>query len=123
LTPASVDRRETSVSETPLVRSSLSERDCEQGSHLADVALVALERGCLAFGGSAAHIAMLREEVLVRRNWLSEQEFLDLLGITNLIPGPNSTEMVIHCSYRRAGWPLLVGGILFIFPAAAIVLA
>jgi chromate transporter len=124
LTPVSVDRRETSVSETPPVRSSLSERDREQGSHLADVALVALERGCLAFGGPAAHIAMLREEVVVRRHWLSEQEFLDLLGITNLIPGPNSTEMVILCSYRRAGWPdLLVGGILFIFPAAAIVLA
>ncbi|WP_416236599.1 chromate efflux transporter [Thermomicrobium sp. 4228-Ro] len=112
-----------SVSEAPPVRTSLAETDSEQGGHLTEVALVALKLGCLAFGGPAAHIAMLREEVVVRRHWLSEQEFLDLLGITNLIPGPNSTEMVIQCSYRRAGWPgLLVGGILFIFPAAAIVL-
>ncbi len=91
---------------------------------LAEVAWVALKLGCLAFGGPAAHIAMLHDEVVVRRRWLSEQEFLDLLGVTNLIPGPNSTEMVIHCSYRRAGWPgLVVGGTLFILPAALIVLA
>lgn len=67
---------------------------------------------------------MLREEVVVRRHWLSEQQFLDLLGATNLIPGPNSTEMVIHCGYLRAGWRgLIVAGTVFIAPAALLVLA
>ena len=90
---------------------------------LGEVARVALKLGCTAFGGPAAHIAMLREEVVVRRHWLSDDYFLDLIGATNLIPGPNSTEMVIHVGYLRAGWRgLLVAGILFILPAAAIVL-
>jgi chromate transporter len=86
------------------------------------VAWVALKLGCTAFGGPAAHIAMLREEAVVRRRWLSDAYFLDLIGATNLIPGPNSTEMVIHVGYLRAGWRgLLVGGVLFILPAAIIV--
>ena len=91
---------------------------------LAEVAAVALKLGCTAFGGPAAHIAMLREEVVSRRKWLSDEYFLDLIGATNLIPGPNSTEMVIHVGYLRAGWRgLIVGGTLFILPAALIVLA
>lgn len=90
---------------------------------LGEVAWVALKLGLTAFGGPAAHIAMLREEVVVRRRWLSEQYFLDLIGATNLIPGPNSTEMVIHCGYLRAGWRgLIAAGTLFITPAALMVL-
>jgi chromate transporter len=91
---------------------------------LREVAWVGLKLGCTAFGGPAAHIAMLREEVVVHRGWLTDQYFLDLVGATNLIPGPNSTEMVIHVGYLRAGWRgLLVAGMLFILPAAIIVLA
>ena len=91
---------------------------------LGEVARVALKLGLTAFGGPAAHIAMLREEAVVRRQWLTDAYFLDLVGATNLIPGPNSTEMVIHVGYLRAGWRgLLVAGTLFILPAAAIVLA
>ncbi|GBD16414.1 putative chromate transport protein [bacterium HR26] len=90
---------------------------------LGEVAWVALKLGLTAFGGPAAHIAMLREEVVARRRWLSEQYFLDLIGATNLIPGPNSTEMVIHCGYLRAGWRgLITAGTLFITPAALMVL-
>ncbi|MGH2532448.1 MAG: chromate efflux transporter [Thermomicrobiales bacterium] len=91
---------------------------------VAEVAKVALKLGCTAFGGPAAHIAMLREEVVTRRRWVSDQYFLDLVGATNLIPGPNSTEMVIHTGYLRAGWRgLFVAGTLFILPAAVMVLA
>src|SRR5215207_9570422 len=71
---------------------------------LVEVAQVALKLGFTAFGGPAAHIAMLREETVVRRQWLTDAYFLDLVGATNLIPGPNSTEMVIHIGYLRAGW-------------------
>ena len=95
-----------------------------QPGTLAEVARVALKLGVTAFGGPAAHIAMLREETVVRRQWLTDAYFLDLVGATNLIPGPNSTEMVIHVGYLRAGWRgLLVAGTLFILPAATIVLA
>jgi len=91
---------------------------------LAEVAQVALKLGFTAFGGPAAHIAMLREETVIRRKWLTDAYFLDLVGATNLIPGPNSTEMVIHVGYLRAGWRgLVVAGMLFILPAATIVLA
>ena len=91
---------------------------------LSDVAKLALKLGFTAFGGPAAHIAMLRDEVVTRRRWLSDEHFLDLLGATNMIPGPNSTEMVIHVGYVRAGWPgLIVAGVGFILPAACIVLA
>ncbi len=89
---------------------------------LHEVILLALKLGCTAFGGPAAHIAMLREEVVVRRKWLTDQHFLDLLGATNLIPGPNSTEMLIHVGNVRAGWPgLIAGGVGFILPAATMV--
>ena len=78
-----------------------------------EVGLLALKLGATAFGGPAAHIAMLHDEVVTRRKWLDDKHFLDLLGATNLIPGPNSTEMVIHVGYVRAGWPgLIVAGLL-----------
>jgi chromate transporter len=90
---------------------------------VAEIIRLFLRLGITAFGGPAAHIAMMHQEVVNKRKWLSEQEFLDLLGATNLIPGPNSTEMSIHIGYRRAGWPgLILGGASFILPAMLIVL-
>ena len=91
---------------------------------LGEIAALFLRFGFTAFGGPAAHVAMLHDEVVKRRKWLSEQHFLDLLGATNLIPGPNSTEMVIHVSYIRGGLPgMIVGGVCFILPAMSMVLA
>lgn len=91
---------------------------------VAEVARLALRLGFTAFGGPAAHIAMLRDEVVTRRKWLDDAHFLDLLGATNLIPGPNSTEMVIHVGQVRAGWRgMIAGGVCFILPAALMVLA
>src|SRR5213594_627590 len=88
-----------------------------------EVAALFLKLGTIAFGGPAAHIAMMREEVVRRRRWVSDERFVDLLGATNLIPGPNSTEMAIHLGFLRAGWPgLIAGGICFIVPAMLIVL-
>jgi chromate transporter len=90
---------------------------------LREVIAVFLKLGLIGFGGPAAHIAMMREEVVRRRRWLDDQRFLDLLGATNLIPGPNSTEMTIHLGYLRAGWPgLIAGGVSFVLPAMLIVL-
>lgn len=86
-----------------------------------EVAALFLKLGVIAFGGPAAHIAMMQREVVQERKWMSQQHFLDLVGATNLIPGPNSTEMVIHCGFHRAGWRgLLVSGISFILPATLI---
>lgn len=83
-----------------------------------------LKLGIIGFGGPAAHIAMMREEVVRRRKWLEEQEFLDMVGATNLIPGPNSTEMAILLGKGRAGWlGLILGGALFIIPAMLLILA
>ena len=77
--------------------------------------------GCVAFGGPSAHIAMLEDEVVERRRWMSRQHFLDLVGATSLVPGPNSTEMMMHVGYERGGWPgLLLAGSLFVLPAALI---
>ena len=91
---------------------------------LADIARLFLRLGTTAFGGPAAHIAMMEDEVVRRRGWLTRAEFLDYLGATNLIPGPTSTELAIHLGYARAGWPgLLVAGASFILPAALIVTA
>src|SRR6476620_3157609 len=91
---------------------------------LRQVAGLFLKLGLIAFGGPAAHIAMMRDEVVVRRRWISEEHFLDLLGATNLIPGPNSTEMAIHIGYVRAGWSgLVLGGACFSLPAMRITLA
>jgi len=93
-------------------------------SSLREVAGLFLRLGATAFGGPAAHVAILRDEVVLRRRWLSDPEFLDLLGATNLIPGPNSTEMAIHLGLRRAGWRgLVVAGACFVGPAVLIVLA
>lgn len=94
------------------------------GKHLGEVARVFLKLGTTGFGGPAAHVAMMREEVVVRHAWVSEQEFLDALGATSVIPGPGSTQMAMYLSRRRAGWPgLVVGGACFILPAMTIVLA
>lgn len=91
---------------------------------LSTLAWLFLRLGATAFGGPAAHIAMMQNEVVRKRRWMTEQEFLDLISACNLIPGPNSTEMAIHIGHRQAGWPgLLVAGISFILPAATIVLA
>lgn len=91
-------------------------------TNLWEVTALFLRLGTTAFGGPAAHIALMEQEVVVQRGWLSRAEFLDLLGIVNLIPGPNSTEMAILIGYRRAGWlGLLVAGVCFILPAALIV--
>lgn len=90
---------------------------------LLEVIAVFLRLGFTAFGGPAAHIALFRHEVVERRKWVSDEQFLDLLGATNLIPGPNSTEMAIHLGYVRAGWPgLIAGGVCFTLPAVLIVL-
>lgn len=87
------------------------------------LALVFLRLGTIGFGGPAAHIAMMEEETVKRKKWLTHEQFLDLLGATNLIPGPNSTEMAIHVGYTKAGWRgLAVAGSCFIFPAALITL-
>ena len=89
---------------------------------LRSLASLFLRLGLTAFGGPAAHIAMMEDEVVVRRRWLTREEFLDLLGATNLIPGPNSTELAIHIGHRQAGWRgLLLAGTCFILPAALIV--
>lgn len=86
-----------------------------------ELARLFLKLGIIAFGGPAAHIAMMEDEVVDKREWLSRQHFLDLVGATNLIPGPNSTEMTMHVGYERNGWPgLVVAGACFILPAAAI---
>ena len=92
-------------------------------SSLGEVTTLFLRLGFTAFGGPAAHISMMHDEVVSRRQWMTDQHFLDLVGATNLIPGPNSTEMAIHIGYERAGWRgLLAAGICFIMPAVLIVL-
>src|SRR6266446_5053060 len=89
---------------------------------LRQLAWLFLKLGTIAFGGPAAHVAMMEDEVVRRRRWMTRERFLDLLGATNLIPGPNSTEMAIHIGYLRAGWSgLLLAGTCFILPAALIV--
>lgn len=88
---------------------------------LGELARLFLKLGVIAFGGPAAHIAMMEDEVVTRRRWLGRQHFLDLIGATNLIPGPNSTEMTMHVGYERGGWPgLFTAGACFIFPAVLI---
>ena len=90
-------------------------------SEIKELAKLFLKLGLTAFGGPAAHIAMMQEEVVQKRKWLSEQHFLDLIGATNLIPGPNSTEMEMHIGNERAGWKgLIIAGLCFIMPAVFI---
>jgi len=91
---------------------------------LLELARLFLKIGVAAFGGPPAHIAMMEDEVVSRRGWLTREQFLDFLGATNLIPGPNSTEMAIHVGRVRAGWAgLLVAGVSFILPSAVMVTA
>jgi chromate transporter len=88
---------------------------------LKEIALVFLRLGFITFGGPAAHIALFEDEVISKRKWMTREHFIDLIGATNLIPGPNSTEMAIHCGYHRAGIPgLLIAGLCFTFPAVLI---
>lgn len=87
-----------------------------------EISLLFLKLGTIAFGGPAAHISMMEEEVVHRKEWLAKDKFLDLLGATNLIPGPNSTELAIYIGYNQAGWRgLLTAGLCFILPAVLIV--
>jgi chromate transporter len=88
---------------------------------LIDIAKLFLKLGTISFGGPAAHIAMMEDEVVRKRKWMTESHFLDLIGATSLIPGPNSTEMTMHCGYERAGWKgLIVAGLSFLMPAIII---
>ncbi|GAA5059062.1 chromate transporter [Thermocatellispora tengchongensis] len=94
------------------------------GGRWREVAGLFLRLGVIAFGGPAAHIAMMRDELVRRRRWVSDQRFADLMGATNLIPGPNSTELAIHLGYDRARWRgLIAAGVCFILPAALMVTA
>jgi chromate transporter len=103
---------------------SIAPPDQPLSQRLAEIAMLFLRLGITAFGGPAAHIAMMHDEVVKRRKWQDDQQFLDMLGATNLIPGPNSTEMAIHIGFVRAGWlGLIVGGVCFIVPAMLIVTA
>jgi len=89
-----------------------------------EVGALFLRLGCTAFGGPTAHIALMRREIVEQRGWLDPQEFLDLVGAVNLVPGPNSTELAIHIGYRRAGWKgFWAAGLGFILPAFVLVLA
>lgn len=93
-------------------------------SSLWELAWLFLRLGATSFGGPAAHISLMETEFVHRRQWVSRKDFLDLLALANLIPGPNSTELAIHLGYRRAGWPgLVVAGVCFILPAFLIVTA
>jgi len=90
-------------------------------NRLTEIAQIFLKLGIIGFGGPVAHIAMIEDEIVKRRQWLTQEHFLDLLGATNLIPGPNSTEMAIHIGYIYAGWlGLIIAGICFILPAVLI---
>jgi len=94
----------------------------ERQQRLRELAAVFLRLGSVAFGGPAAHIAMIDDEVVKRRQWMGREQLLDLIGVTNLLPGPNSTELAIHVGYERAGWAgLWVAGSCFILPAMGIV--
>lgn len=92
-----------------------------KNNKLKEVAQVFFKLGCFAFGGPAAHVAMMEDEIVAKRKWMTRDYFLDLIGTTNLIPGPNSTEMTMHCGYERAGRKgLFVAGLCFILPATII---
>jgi chromate transporter len=92
-----------------------------ESQKLKEIAFLFFKLGSIAFGGPAAHIAMMEDEVVRKKKWMTQEHFLDLMGATNLIPGPNSTEMTMHCGHERAGWKgLFVAGFCFIFPAVVI---
>src|SRR5258707_15143534 len=106
-----------------LMDESIPDATTSRSDALWELALLFLRLGTLAMGGPAAHIAMMEDEVVRRRRWMTHERFLDMLGVCNLIPGPNSTEMAIHIGQMRAGFAgLIVAGACFILPAAAIVL-
>ncbi len=110
------------VSNETIPHSTLS--PAAQRQRLGELAGVFLKLGAIAFGGPAAHIAMMDDEIVTRRHWLSREKLLDFLGITNLIPGPNSTELAIYLGFDRAGWRgLLLAGTCFILPAMLLVWA
>lgn len=101
----------------------MENKSSTSSSNLAEVAKVFFKLGVIGFGGPAAHISMMEDEVVSKRKWMDRQHFLDLVGATNLIPGPNSTEMTMHCGRERAGWPgLFVAGAAFIFPSVLLTL-
>ncbi len=113
-----MDESISQISEPPTGGNPAARRDA-----LRDLAALFLRLGTIAMGGPAAHIAMMEDEVVRRRRWMTHERFLDMLGVCNLIPGPNSTEMAIHIGQERAGLAgLVVAGACFIFPAATIVL-
>ena len=96
-------------------------QDSIQNNSLKEIAQLFFKLGLIAFGGPASHVAMMEDEVVKKRKWMTQEHFLDLMGATNLIPGPNSTEMTMHCGHERGGWKgLFVAGICFIFPAVVI---
>jgi len=96
----------------------------EKSKSLKEVAKLFLKLGVIGFGGPAVHIAMMQDEVVRKRGWITEEHFLDLVGATNLIPGPNSTEMTMHIGHERAGMKgLLLAGCCFIIPAVIITAA
>jgi chromate transporter len=93
----------------------------KSSNHYKEIALLFAKLGCIAFGGPAAHVAMMEEEVVSKRKWMDREHFLDLMGATNLIPGPNSTELTMHCGHERGGiLGLFIAGICFIVPAVLI---
>jgi chromate transporter len=101
-----------------------AERLPSSQASLREVAALFLRLGFTAFGGPAAHIAMMRREIVEQRKWITDAQFADLLGVINLIPGPNSTQLAILLGFVRAGWlGLVVAGVCFIGPAMLIVLA
>src|SRR5271154_301515 len=109
--------------ETPDDKAAPIESD-DRAKRLRELASLFLRLGTVASGGPAAHIAMMEDEVVRRRHWVSHEEFLDMIGACNLIPGPNSTEMAIHIGHRRAGFAgLAVAGTCFVVPAVAITIA
>src|SRR6195256_6793362 len=102
------------------MQATMSDMQREKTS-LRELAGLFTKLGLTAFGGPAAHIAMMQKEVVDKRKWMDHQHFLDLIGATNLIPGPNSTEMAIHIGHERGGWKgLILAGICFIMPAVFI---
>jgi len=95
-----------------------------RGRHVLEVAALFLKLGTISFGGPAAHVALMEQEVVTKRDWLARDHFLDLLAATNLVPGPNAVEMACQIGYVRAGWAgLVAGGVAFIIPAFMISLA
>ncbi len=118
--PESQEDSLVEVQDTPYAQLSVP----QQQQRLSELAVVFLKLGTIAFGGPAAHVAMMDDELVKQRQWMSRDRLLDLLGVTNLIPGPNSTELAIHIGYERAGWKgLVIAGACFILPAMLIVWA